>query len=139
MTKGQRAKIPAKDKTSKKSRPKSKSKSKSYRLKTIEDPQKGQGRDSIRNTLIALHNTVFNKRKDIPAEVQEFCYRVDILHTRVLEFTLEAGVDGQDGECMDWQWEPTIPVHLVRTVYEESCYPEGAVARPWDMGNSQIT
>ncbi|KAH7178539.1 hypothetical protein DER46DRAFT_155859 [Fusarium sp. MPI-SDFR-AT-0072] len=134
MAKEQRAKIPTKDKkTSQRSRPKSKS-----RLKTVEEPQKGQGCDSIRNTLTALHNTVFNKRKDIPAEAQEFCYRVGILHTRVLEFTLEVGIDGQDGECMDWQWEPTIPVHLVRTVYEESCYPEGAVARPWDMSNSQI-
>jgi hypothetical protein len=100
------------------------------RLKTVDEPQKGRGCDSIRNTLTALHNTVFSKRKDIPAEVQEFCYRVGILHTHVLEFALKASINEQDGECMDWQWEPTTPVHLVRMIYEESCYPDGAVVRP---------
>jgi hypothetical protein len=100
------------------------------RLTTVENPQKGQVCDSIQDTLIALHNAIFKKRKDIPAEVQEFCHRVGILNTRVLEFTLEVVIDGQDVECMDWQWEPTIPVHIVRTVYEESCYPEETVARP---------
>ncbi|KAI1047449.1 hypothetical protein LB505_014089 [Fusarium chuoi] len=130
MTKGQRAKISAKaNKTFKKPRRKSKPKSQSHRRQVC---------DSIQKTLIELHNAVFNKCKDISAEAKESCYRVGIFHTRVLEFTLEVGINGQDGECMDWQWEPTIPVHLVRTVYEESCYPEGAVTRSWDMSNSQI-
>lgn len=108
------------------------------RLTTVVKPQEGQVCNSIQKTLIALHNAVCNKCKDISAEVQESCYRVGSFHTCVLEFTLEVGIDGQDGECMDWQWEPTIPVHLVRTVYEESCYPEGAVTRSWDMSNSQV-
>ncbi|CCT72319.1 uncharacterized protein FFB20_12432 [Fusarium fujikuroi] len=132
MTKGQRAKIPVKaNKTFKKPRPKSKPKpkSQSHRLTTVEKPQEGQVCNIIQKALIVLHNAVCNKCKDISAEVQESCYRVGNFHTRVLDFTLEVGIDGQNVECMDWQWEPTIPVHLVRTVYEESCYPEGAVTR----------
>jgi hypothetical protein len=93
--------------------------------------QHWQNRDTIRTAMLALHNNIFYNTST-PFDVQDICSRVGSLYTQMLEFAVDIGTPEEDGASMDWQWEPTTPVYLVRMPEEEACYPNGVVARPWE-------
>ncbi|RGP64419.1 hypothetical protein FSPOR_7949 [Fusarium sporotrichioides] len=90
---------------------------------------------SIRTTLFSLHNNIINKNKNTPIEKQEFCSRMGILYSNMLELAFEAGTSEEDTE-MEWQHEPTTLVRLVRTSEELASYPDGAVVWPWQTGSN---
>ncbi|KAJ4129933.1 hypothetical protein NW768_006905 [Fusarium equiseti] len=92
---------------------------------------------SIRTALFHILNYRWNgkRKKQLPAESQEFCSRLGNIYTKVLELALEMDTADEDTE-MEWQYEPTTPVHLVRTREEDASYPDGAVVSPWQMESS---
>jgi hypothetical protein len=70
------------------------------------------------------------KKRQLSTESQKFCSRVGNIYIKALELALEMGTTDDDTE-MEWQYEPTKHVHLVRTIEEEASYPDGAVVSPW--------
>jgi hypothetical protein len=93
-------------------------------------PENHESLNTIRRTLFRLHNDIINRTWNTPIEVQEFCSRMGILYSNMLELAFEIGTTKEDTE-MEWQHEPTTYVHLVRTSEEEASYPDGAVVWPW--------
>ncbi|QPC76342.1 hypothetical protein HYE68_007094 [Fusarium pseudograminearum] len=91
--------------------------------------------NSIRTTLFSVHNNIINKNRNTPTETQEFCSKMGILYSNMLELAFEMGTTEEDTE-MEWQHEPTTHVHLVRTPEEMAAYPDGAVVRPWQTGSN---
>lgn len=75
------------------------------------------------------------RKKQLLTEGQAFCSRVGNIYIKALELALEMGTIDDDTE-MEWQYEPTKHVHLVRTIEEEASYPDGAVVSPWQTETS---
>ncbi|KAL4726733.1 hypothetical protein ACLX1H_005623 [Fusarium chlamydosporum] len=86
--------------------------------------------DSIRTSLFNIHNDIISRNKNMPTEIQEFCSRMGLLYSTMLELAFEMGTSEED-TAMEWQHEPTNHVRLVRTLEEEASYPNGAVISPW--------
>jgi hypothetical protein len=95
------------------------------------ESQHWQNYNSVRAAMLALHSNIFNST-NTPSDVQDICSRVGSLYTQMLEFAIDIGTPEEDGTSMDWQWEPTTPVYLVRMPEEEACYHNGVVVRPWE-------
>ncbi|RBR27188.1 uncharacterized protein FIESC28_00051 [Fusarium coffeatum] len=71
------------------------------------------------------------RKRELSNKSQKFCSRVGNIYIKALELALEMGNTDEDVD-MEWQYEPTKPVHLVRTREEEASYPDGAVVSPWE-------
>ncbi|KAG8675973.1 hypothetical protein FPOAC2_02055 [Fusarium poae] len=97
--------------------------------------EKKESLDTIRTTLFSLHNSIINRNRTTSIEKREFCSRMGNLYSNMLELAFELGTTEEDTE-MEWQHEPTNPVHLVSTAEEMACYPDGAVIRPWQTAST---
>ena len=75
------------------------------------------------------------RKRELSIKSQKFCSRVGNVYTKALELALEMGNTDEDVD-MEWQYEPTKPVHLVRTREEEASYPDGAVVSPLETETS---
>lgn len=75
------------------------------------------------------------RKRELSTKSQKFCSRVGNIYIKALELALEMGNTSEDVD-MEWQYEPTKPVHLVRTREEEASYPDGAVVSPWETETS---
>ncbi|KAM5356414.1 hypothetical protein ACJ41O_003060 [Fusarium nematophilum] len=73
-----------------------------------------------------------NKHASSHREVRNLLSQAGDLYNHIREWALELGAVEESEDGMDWQPEPMTPVYLVRMVDEVSCYPDGAVVRPWE-------
>lgn len=109
-------------------------------LRSYKQKRESEHKEPLKHMRTALFHILNDRwtgerKSQLSTKSQKFYSRVGNIYIKALELALEMGNTGEDVD-MEWQYEPTKPVHLVRTREEEASYPDGAVVSPWETETS---